>query len=116
MYKTVNIYQQSTHTKIKTNDKDRFKHLQNQIWRIHRENINDIICLSCIIHSDIMSQYDNLDVLCDNQHDVRKHMPCGSIFEATNVLMTPQSRLIVQTYVCMRKRAVCQYFGEILPF
>lgn len=71
------------------------KYLQNQIWRVHRENINNIIWLSCIIHSGIMSQYDNLDALCDNHHDDRKHMS--------------QSRLTVQTYVCMRKMVAFQY-------
>ena len=58
-----------------------------------QRNIKDIIYLSCIIHNGILSQHDNLDELCDNQHNVRKHMSCEnklliSTFDMTHTIKT----------------------------
>ena len=60
-----------------------------------------------------MSQY--LDVLRDNQHDIRKHMSCESNLLSTYFEMTQQSRLTGPVYMCKRG-AVCQQIEEIIPF
>ena len=52
-----------------------------------------------------MSQ--NLDVIWNNQHDVRKHISCECHLLITNFEMTQQSSLTVQAYVCMHKGTAC---------